>query len=711
MGLLDQREKLLNEFNRLSYEQTENPQIDNSIPIQDLTFQLFMLSTKYENDVYNLVSRINYYSNKYYNNQPEVSDEQWDKLYFELCKLERVSGICLPESPTRAFNLPDIDIIQQIDKVNIPFSIPSKNIIQKTSNFQVVIDYYKDISETEEIIAMPDPYGMDCYLQYKNGKLTYALVENNGIFYDCKNRILGMSPYVPKRIEDNSEIIIKGKITCLIPKFYDKQKNEYKTISNFVEKCFFAEDYQKLQNFYSIDFLASDVIYGLNNILTLRSRLYYLSQLGFSTVVDVLYDKHSLEITSANYIIEWSARTGVGFSEIIFQLNAVQKQNQVLIYKCYNDHYHQTLKNLSWIFTFGSNDILIPELRCDPFYFSFGNLKIRHVSLKKVKSTDIINEIGENPWYGQELHIFKTACLGQELIESNLNNIPQNPIKTFPTLLSTCPYCGNEINLIQGFDDTFVYLMQCENPSCPGKFVNKIKHYFGENGLNISGFTPEMIEWLVTTKKWITRFVDIYTLKKYEKEWYAESNLEKVTIKNLLNEIEKSKSCSLKDFIAAMGIPSINKNTANFLANYFKTYENFSNTIFSITDENDNILNELSFLNKTQIENLINFNYEEFDLLWDIIKHEAMWNYDKNYFSMPLHKQTFVVVGPAKYFDSVEWLCGYIHGEGGAVVTEVTEDVDYVINNDPESNCPENIAARELGIPIITEQEFLGNIY
>ena len=78
---------------------------------------------------------------------------------------------------------------------------------------------------------------------------------------------------------------------------------------------------------------------------------------------------------------------------------------------------------------------------------------------------------------------------------------------------------------------------------------------------------------------------------------------------------------------------------------------------------------------------------------------------------MPLRQKTYVVVGPAKYFDSVEWLCGYIHGEGGAVVTEVTENVDYVINNDPESNCPENIAARELGIPIITEQEFLGNIY
>ena len=78
---------------------------------------------------------------------------------------------------------------------------------------------------------------------------------------------------------------------------------------------------------------------------------------------------------------------------------------------------------------------------------------------------------------------------------------------------------------------------------------------------------------------------------------------------------------------------------------------------------------------------------------------------------MPLRQKTYVVIGPTKYFDGVEWLCGYIHGEGGAVLTEVTENVDYVINNDPESDCPENIAARELGIPIITEQEFLSNIY
>jgi len=178
-----------------------------------------------------------------------------------------------------------------------------------------------------------------------------------------------------------------------------------------------------------------------------------------------------------------------------------------------------------------------------------------------------------------------------------------------------------------------INFIECPNEHCQGKLFNRIKHFFGEDGLNITDFSEDLLRWLVYEKKWINNLTDIYTLEKYKKEWSCIPNFNKHIVSNLLNNIENSKKCSFAEFLSALSIPFITKEDAIKIANHFKTYENFLDSIYF---EGNNLLDNALALNDNQIQSLLEFDYCEANILWKIMKYGEKIDYTANYFDMPL---------------------------------------------------------------------------
>lgn len=705
MSLLQDMKDLTRQYDDLYKEQLQDNTINNEKEMKDIQFQLFMLTTKQEQEIQNLVDRLNYYKEKYNQGQPVISDEDYDKLYFELAELEHWTGIVLENSPTRFQDFENLSL-KNINYDYTKFIVPQEN-----NNQQELIQMFHNINS----VAIINPEGIDCFLEYKNGYLFSAVAyEKNIINKNITDFILCLSPLVPRRINYKNDLIIHGKLTCLCYKINNILNNN--TIHNFLLQFLttFSSDLFFTTDFKNFSFYVIDIIKGLEEKFNaLYPKICYLNFLGF-------YISPSVPLNNLNeYLIDFIKWQGheqqISFSNILFYLNQPQKNdinnNKIISYKCYELNYKRKYLNLGWKFNDSQDNCLRPVIIHTPIKIDDQIIRQTFLPIGSISQLkNALQIIQDNNF---NIEIYQSKYIPASLITNQDLFSLKHSFDLYDIVPLECPYCQTKVELedqflqvteSSGFD--FLKNIKCNNPLCIGKPINKLKHFVGKNGLNITGLSDEIIDWLFT-KKWIYKIYDIYTLEMYRKEWSVETNFDKTIVNDLLQAIEDSKKCSFSDFISALGIPLIDKDTAIKIANYFKRYENFIKMIYENNYDFVNILG----LTKKQQESLLNFDYTEADFLWRILKYGEIPYHEKNYFYMPLRQKTYVVVGPAKYFDSVEWLCGYIHGEGGAVVTEVTEDVDYVINNDPESNCPENIAARELGIPIITEQEFLGNIY
>ena len=702
-NLLQQEKAMLEEWSRLSWESRKNPSIDNKQTISELEYKLFMLRNQFQSEIFQLVGLLNYYSKKYNEGSPVITDEAYDNFYFDLAELERRSGLILEDSPTKAKNIPKI--LEKIEVINYPYK---KTFFKETMNPKEVIDFCNKTPVT----AMVEPEGVKCFLHYNNGYLVTAVTEGeNNTGNNIINHVLALAPQIPRRIKYKKELILEGVFTYNLNQLSADFFKNNKSIEDYIFQKITSLNIEDIIN-ANLQFFVIDVIKGFENYTTsFRKKIVYLYEEGFIFPARNWYlniiDRSIIEI-----LRQEGDGYGIFFKKARFRVNEIQENThslQVISYIYHStNNFSRTIKNLSYNFTLDNEGFLIPSIRFDTI--TFDSLNFRHAYLFLGKN-DLEELLSKTPWKGQPINVYKinTNFLPQ-VNGADKETLPKNSKDIFLPL-ENCPYCGEKL-VLEGYsylNKEFLFYC-CKNENCEGKFTNKIKHFVGEEGLNISGLSNEILSWLIEEKKWITSFKDIYTLKRYKKEWYIEDGFNKETVDQLLESIEESKDCSLEKFLSALPIPTITKEDAFAIAEYFQSYERFSYMIY-FNEENKELLLQIPGLNEEKIEALFNFDYTEFDYLWKVFKYGVTLPILPYYFNMPLRKQTYVVVGPVKYFDSVEWLCGYIHGEGGAVVTEVTEDVDYVINNDPESNCPENIAARELDIPIITEEEFLSNIY
>lgn len=261
-----------------------------------------------------------------------------------------------------------------------------------------------------------------------------------------------------------------------------------------------------------------------------------------------------------------------------------------------------------------------------------------------------------------------------------------------------CPICQAP-TVIK--DNNGIRTLWCSNEQCNGRLVNRICNFFGKRGLDAKGISKATIEKLIDFG-WVARIRDMFDLSRHKDEWKNISGFGEKSVSNILGAIEASRNCNLESVIAAAGIPLIGRTVAKDLASRFTSYGAFKEAIMG--DFDFSCLNGYGYeMNKS----LKTFNYEELDFIVENylqINEKKQESYEKK-----LQNLTFCVTGKVSIWKNRDELSAFIENLGGKVTGSVSKNTDYLINNDVNSTSAKNNKAKELGIPIISEQTFMDN--
>ena len=222
-----------------------------------------------------------------------------------------------------------------------------------------------------------------------------------------------------------------------------------------------------------------------------------------------------------------------------------------------------------------------------------------------------------------------------------------------------------------------------------------------KKGIDIKGLSKITLEKLINCG-WLNNIEDIFTLNTHKTEWANKPGFGVISVSKILDAIEGSKNTSTAKFICAIGIPLIGKVASEALSKKFGSYEKFREAV----NNNSQELYEIAGIGEVMIQTLVNYDFTEADSIFE--KYiEEMRPVISVSVSNKLEGKTFVVTGKLKTFKNRNEIKAAIEKEGGKVTDSVSSKTDYLINNDIESTSSKNLKAKQLNIPIITEDDFL----
>ena len=641
-----------------------------------------------EKEIRLLIDRLNYFTKLYDEGKPEITDEQWDNMYFQLQKMENAYGIYYEDSPTQSINY---QVVNKLTKVKHNHPMLS---LDKTKSIDAVKLFIGD----KDCIAMAKMDGLTCSLKYVDGKLVSAETRGNGIEgEDILHNALQVKN-IPNKIYYKEELIVDGEIICTYNDF-DEFKNEYKNPRNFASGSIRLLD-SKESAMRKLTFVAWDCIKGLDMIDTLFDKLNALSQLNFLTVpYAYCFEGFDPEV-DIKLIKEQCEKCGYPIDGIVFKFNKCDEYIAAgktdhhfkggLAYKFYDEEYETTLQNIEW--SMGRTGVLTPVAIFEPIDIdgtevSRANLFNLSVARETLHGTQY--KLG---WKGQKINVFKANQIIPQLSCSEEDDEKTKEYFSYP---ASCPICGYSTKIKKEND---VEVLFCDNEQCEGKLLNRIEHFFSKKGLNAKGLSKATIEKLIDWG-WINGIKDVFILDAYAEDWKKKAGFGEKSVNNIITSIRESSNTDLESVISAAGIPLIGRTVARQIASIFNTYEDFRKAIGNFD------FSEIDGFGYEMNKSLKNYNYDELDYI--VENFLTINNKIEERKEQKLEGLTFCVTGKIKQWKNRDELSSFITSLGGKVVSSVSANMDYLINNDINSTSSKNLRAKELGKQIIDEQTFM----
>ncbi|MBO8433829.1 MAG: NAD-dependent DNA ligase LigA, partial [Tyzzerella sp.] len=295
---------------------------------------------------------------------------------------------------------------------------------------------------------------------------------------------------------------------------------------------------------------------------------------------------------------------------------------------------------------------------------------------------------------GDTIKVYKANMIipqiAENITKSNNYEIPKE-----------CPVCKGETEVRVIRDGKALY---CTNPNCSAQKIRSLSHFVSRDAMNIDGFSEETIKKFVS-KGFISNYTDIYEIDRFADEIKSMEGFGEKSYNNLINSIENSKNVDLPNFICALGINHVGLSNAKLLC---KNIDYDINKLFGITQDE---LIQIDGFGEIIAHSIVSYfsdekNRELINKILNIIKFNEIElsvsdNNDK------IRDNTFVITGDLNQFKNRKELQNKIELLGGKVTGSVTKKTNYLINNDILSESSKNKKAKELGIPIITEEQFI----
>ena len=649
-----------------------------------------------------LVERLNYHRDLYYNqSRPEISDLSYDKLFDELAQLEIETGFVLATSPTQTVGY---EVKSSLNKVTHNHPMLS---LDKTKSVDDVIKFL----DGREGVVMAKMDGLTCSLRYLNGDLVSAETRGNGEVGEDILHCAKTIKNLPLKINCMDEVIVDGEVIITYDDFEKinaalPEDERYKHPRNLASGSIRQLD-SGVAAERNMKFIAWKLVKGTDSN-SFWDRLIIMKNLGFCTVavglipsVQSFINKHGYADNYNNMIDgmidnikEIAKNAGCPIDGCVFGYNDVAYGESLgatghhlrsqLAFKFYDELYETKLLNIDW--TMGKTGVLTPTAVFEPV--EIDGTTVERASLHNIS---IIKNLGLTNCCTVKVYKANMIVPQIDSCEQDGNGEIEIPV--------VCPICGGNTSIQK---DNESEILVCTNPDCSGKLLGKLNHFVSKKAMDIDGLSESTLELLISNN-YVSNFKDIYHLSPNYIELVCLPGMGKKSVNKLLDSIEKSREVKLENFICALGIPNIGTSASKTISKAcdgdlgklimmwandydFTQLEDFGNVMTkSFTDYFDEYINEI----------------EELAGEMRFVSSQKVSDIGDN----PFVGKTLVVTGKLDHFtrDSIN---EKIASLGAKTAGSVSKKTDYLITNEASGSSKYKKAV-ELGVPVITEDEFL----
>lgn len=630
-----------------------------------------------------LVKKLNEASREYYQFDREImSNVEYDALYDELEKLEKESGIVLASSPTVKVGY---QVVSSLPKENHPSPMLS---LDKTKSREELQNWLGD----KEGVLSWKLDGLTVVLTYEGGRLVKALTRGDGITGEVITPNAFAFDNLPVEIPEKGQVVVRGEAVIGYEDFEKiNEKGEYKNPRNLCSGSV-RQLNSEITAQRHVRFFAFALAAGGGEFARRSEQLDWLEKQGFAVVehVQVTGDNLIEALEGFEGKIEKCDLPSDGlvliYDDIAYgtSLGATAKFPRDGIAFKWQDEIRETvLKEIVW--NASRTGLINPVAVFEPV-----ELEGTTVTRASVHNLSIVEELALGT--GDRIRVYKANMIIPQ-IESNLtrSGTIEPPEK--------CPVCGGATEIRQ---ERGVKTLHCTNEECPARRIEAFAHFVSRDALNVEGLSKATLEKLIDGGI-IREFADIFTLDRHRERIEDFYGFGEKSFENLLAAAAKASKTTPARLLYGLGIPGIGAANGKLIA---RACRNSWDKIESLTIEE---LTAIDGIGDVMAEAFRGY-FDDEDNRTVVSRLLEVLELDETFEDRgdgTLQGKIFVITGSLEHFENRSALKAEIEKAGGKTAGSVSGKTDYLINNDINSGSSKNKKAAELGVPVITEEEFL----
>ena len=636
-----------------------------------------------------LVDTLNKAAKVYYSGTDEImSNLEYDKLYDELKALEDETGIVLAGSPTHKVGYETLSELPKEEHERPMLSLDKTKSVEELAAF----------AGTHKSLLSWKLDGLTVVVTYRDGELYKAVPRGNGYVGEVITPNARVFVNLPAKIPYKGELVIRGEAIITY--------SDFERINRSIE-----EDENKYKNPRN---LCSGSVRQLNNRITAERNVRLIAfaliradgvDFGNSRQKQFEWLKgQGFEVVEYKIVDETSVADAVEYFSKAITDNDFPSDGLVLLYDdiAYGESLGTTAKFPRNAIAFKwADEMAITRLKCVEWsasrtglinpvaVFEPVELEGTTVSRASVHNVSIVRELKLG--YNDEIKVYKANMIIPQIAE----NITGSATIEIPKV---CPVCGGLTGIKKANDTESLY---CLNPDCQAKHIKRFEHFVSRNALNIDGISSQTLEKFID-RGFIKNYTDLYHLNNYEDEIVGMDGFGRKSYDNIIESVEKSRTVTLDHVIYALGIGGIGLANARLVSRH--------------CNEDPETVADITIEELMSIDGIGDVLAQSFREYFDDVNNRRLYNEllaelklqkEVRDTSSPVAGKTFVITGSVNHFTNRDELKAFIETLGGKTTGSVSAKTDYLINNDVTSNSSKNKKARELGIPVISEEEFI----
>ncbi len=651
-----------------------------------------------------LIRELNEASEAYYNGKTEkMTDYEWDARFDQLKQLEQETGSTLPDSPTQRVS--EDSISGQKEEHEFPALSLAKtkqtaDLVKWAENRPIWISWKLD--------------GLTLVVTYDDGKLTKVVTRGNGHIGTNITHLAKVITGIPATIPEKGHTVIRGEAVISyedFDRFLLESGEDYANPRNLASGSLTLKDVEEVRQRH-IQWIPFTLVHCDSTIVSWGERMAWLDTMGLNTVerqqvvrpsddaIQAVINDFTQKVTSKRNPFPVDGLVVCYDDTEYAQTGSVTGHHATragLAFKWQDEAAQTTLKEIEWSCAAST---ITPVAIFNPVELE--GTTVKRASLCNISECERLGIGGA----GTMLSVIKANKIIPKVIEVT-------HAKGEFIIPSQCPVCQS-VTKIQESEGSNTKTLHCTNPDCPAKQLKKFARFVSKEGMNIDGISEQTLSKFINMG-WVSEYADLYELRSHIRELALMEGFGEKSASNIMRSIDKSRQVEAFRLLYALNIPLCGLDVCKRLLGAYPLGTLVDEAtkqgadLFSPQQEPEEVFAHVNGIGPEKSGQFVRWfrnetNLSRYKRLLEKITVNESHNAPTGDKCQGL---TFVITGDVHHFANRNALKAYIESQGGKVASAVSGSTSFLINNDVTSTSGKNKKAKELNIPIISEDEFI----